>query len=49
VPHFWSRGDLFVQFHTFPVADLSGSPPLAIGVYDVETGERLGEPLFIRE
>ena len=49
VPRFWSTGDLFVQFHTFSVAEVGHTPPLAIGVYDAETGERLGEPLFIRE
>jgi hypothetical protein len=49
VPRFWSTGDLFVQFHTFPVAGLSDAPPLTIGVYDAETGVRFGEPLFIKE
>jgi hypothetical protein len=47
VPRFWSAGDLFLQFHTFPVAGSVDVPLLAIGVYDAETGERLGEPLII--
>jgi hypothetical protein len=47
VPSSWQPGDVFVQWHQFNVARQESLRKFAIGVYDGETLERLGEPVQI--
>ena len=43
----WSSGDVFVQFHSFVISEEVDIRQLAIGMYDPNSGVRLGEPIFI--
>lgn len=42
----WNAGDQFVQLHTFGVGDQEAVSQLLIGVYDPQSGVRLGEILI---
>lgn len=46
-PATWRRGDEFVQWHQFELTEGARPAKMALGVYDGETLERLGEPIEI--
>ncbi|MFO7680023.1 MAG: phospholipid carrier-dependent glycosyltransferase [Chloroflexota bacterium] len=46
-PASWQSGDVFVQLHRFSVPETAVVHSFAIGLYDGETLERLGEPIVV--